>query len=104
VSQGWQVVLLLGALSYACKAAGPVLLGNRPLPEWLGSLVVLLPAALLSALVATSTFASDRSLVVDARAAGLVAAGLACWRRANFVVVVVVAAAATALARAVGLS
>jgi hypothetical protein len=60
----------------------------------------LLPAALLPALVVVNTFAGDRQLVVDARAAGLAVAVVASWRRAPFVVVVVAAAATTALVRA----
>jgi hypothetical protein len=61
----------------------------------------LLPAALFGALIVVSTFADDRSLVLEARVAGLAAAGVAVWRRANFVVVVLVAALATAAVRAV---
>jgi uncharacterized membrane protein len=58
-----------------------------------------LPVALLMALVAVGTFAEGRSLVLDARAAGLVAAAVALLLRAPFLVVVVVAAATTALVR-----
>ena len=49
------------------KAAGPLLLGGRPLPPRLGSVVSLAGPALLAALVATSTLASGTSLV-DRRA------------------------------------
>jgi branched-subunit amino acid transport protein len=62
---------------------------------------VLLPAALIAALVATSTFGDGRELRLDARVAGLAVAVVALWRRANFVVVVVAAATATALTRLV---
>ena len=61
----------------------------------------LLPLALLAALVVVQTFSDGRSLVIDARAAGLAAAGVAVLRRAPFIVVVVVAAATTAVVRAV---
>jgi hypothetical protein len=61
----------------------------------------LLPAALLAALVVVSTFASDRYLAVDARAAGVVAAAVALAARLPFVAVIVVAAVVTALVRAV---
>ena len=53
------------------KAAGPVALGGRDLPRWAERLIVLLPAALLSALVVVQTFADGKALVLDARAAGL---------------------------------
>ena len=61
----------------------------------------LLPVALLSALVATQTFATGQDLTLDARAAGLAVAAAAVLLRAPFLVVVVGAAGATALVRAV---
>lgn len=97
------VVVLIGlsAGTYALKAAGPLLLGGRRLPSRVDALARLLPAALLAALVVVNTVADDRALVVDARAVGVTAAGIALWRRAPFVVVVLVAVVATALTRAV---
>ena len=56
---------------------------------------VLLPVALLAALIATQTFGEG----VDARAAGLAAAVVAIVLRAPFLVVVAVAAVTTALLR-----
>jgi hypothetical protein len=65
--------------------------------------IPLLAPALLAALVITETFGNPgRSLVLDARAGGLVVAGIALWRRAPLYVVVLAAAAATALLRAIG--
>jgi branched-subunit amino acid transport protein len=49
-----EVWIAVGALTVICfliKAAGPVALGGRDLPHWAQRLIVLLPAALLSALV-----------------------------------------------------
>ena len=94
-------LLLLAAGTYALKAVGPLLLGDeRSLPPVMQRLALLLPAALLAALVATSTFIQDQRWSVDARLAGLVVAALALWRRLPFVAVVVLAAAATAAVRA----
>ncbi|MDH4169735.1 MAG: AzlD domain-containing protein [Acidimicrobiia bacterium] len=96
------VMVLLAAGTYALKAAGPLVLGGRSqLAGWLERLALLLPAPLLMALVATSTLVADGRWVVDARLAGLAAAAVALWRRANFVVVVLVAAATTAVVRLV---
>jgi branched-subunit amino acid transport protein len=97
----WVVVALVGAGTVAIKAAGPVLLGGRPLPERLTRVVELLAPAVLAALVAVQTFGDGRSLVVDERLLGVAAAGIALWRKAPLLVVVVVAAATTAIARAV---
>jgi branched-subunit amino acid transport protein len=101
VSTAWVVVLGLAAGTYALKAAGPLLLGGRRLPERAERMAVQLPAALLASLVVVSTVGGDRALVVDARLAGVVAAGVALRLRAPFVVVVVVAVAVTGLLRAV---
>lgn len=95
------VVVLAGlaAGTYVLKAAGPLLLGGRRLPTAVDNLAQHLPAALLAALVVVSTVADGRALTVDARVVGVVAGGIALWRRAPFVAVVLVAVAATALTR-----
>lgn len=96
-------IMLLASGTYLLKAAGPVLLGgDRRLPPHLERLTLLLPAPLLAALVAGSTFVADRAWAIDARAAGLAVAAVALWLRLPFVAVVLVAAAATAATRALG--
>jgi branched-subunit amino acid transport protein len=97
---GWIVIVGLSLGCYALKAAGPLVLGERELPGWLRQLSMLAPAALIAALAATATVASNRDLVLDARVAGVIAAAIALWRKAGFVTVVIVAAATTAAVRA----
>jgi len=99
----WGALLVLAAGTYACKAVGPLLLGDRPLPPAAAGVLTLLPAALLAALVATQTVGDGRALVLDARLAGVAAAGLAVWLRAPFIVVVAVGTAVAALLRLAGL-
>lgn len=101
MSGGWQVICALAIGTYALKSAGPLVLGGRKLPLALERAALLIPAALLAALTATSTFSDGETLVLDARAVGLAAAIVALLLRAPFVVVVVVAALAAAAARAV---
>jgi branched-subunit amino acid transport protein len=96
----WAAILALAAGTYAMKAAGPVVLGGRPLPARLEGVVALLPAAVFAALVVVETFARDGGLVLDARAAGVGAAAVAAWRGAPFLAVVGVAVVVTALVRA----
>jgi hypothetical protein len=60
----------------------------------------LLAPALLAALVAISTFGGERAIVLDERALGVAAAGVAVGLKAPPLVVVIVAAIVTALARA----
>jgi uncharacterized membrane protein len=103
MTEAWLIVLAVGGGTMAIKAAGPVLLGGRPLPDRLRAVVALLAPALLAALVATTTFADGQALVLDARVIGLGAAVIALLLRAPVLVVVVVAAVAAALARLVGI-
>lgn len=100
MSSTWLVVVLVGAGTIAIKAAGPILLGGKPLPERFTGVVELLAPAVLGALVAVQTFGAGQSLVVDERLIGVAAAAVALWRKAPLLIVVVVAAGATALARA----
>lgn len=95
------VIVGLGIGTYALKAAGPLLLGGRRLPERIERVAQQLPAALLASLVVVSTVAADRALLVDARLAGMVAAGAALRLRAPFIIVVGVAVAVTGVVRAV---
>lgn len=104
MSEAWGMVVAIGVGTMVIKAAGPVLLGGRPLPDRIRGVVALLAPALLAALVATNTLGSGQQLVLDARLIGLGAAALALVLRAPILVVVVVAAAAAAGARLVGIA
>jgi len=97
----WLTLLGLAAGAYAFKAVGLVLLGGRKLPAKLTDVMALLPAALLPALVVVGTLAAGgrRALVLDARAAGVLVAGAAAWRRAPFPVVIALGAVVTAVVR-----
>ena len=103
MTSAWLTVLVVAGATIAIKAAGPVILGGRQLPPAVLSVVALLPAALLSALVAVLTFQASGELAVDARAIGVAVAAVAIWLRTPILLVVLLAAAATALARASGI-
>jgi branched-subunit amino acid transport protein len=96
----WIAIGVLTVVCFAIKAVGPVALGGRDLPRWAERLIVLLPAALLSALVVVQTFADGKALVLDARAAGLAAALVAVALRASVLIVLLVAAGTAAGLRA----
>ena len=98
----WTLILSLGAVAYFLKLLGAVIIGQRSMPVALQRCLLLIPAALLSALIAKDTFTSGQSIVVDARVAGLSVAALLSWRRAPFAVIVVAGVGATALVRALG--
>ena len=100
----WGIVVAIGIGTMAIKAAGPVLLGGRPLPPRVQSVVAMLAPALLAALVATATFGSGQQLVADARIIGVAVAVGALLLRAPILVVVILAAAGAAVARLVGIT
>lgn len=97
----WGALLGLCAISYALKAAGPLLAGGRQLGPGFQSALDLVAVPLLAALILTQTLGTGHRLAIDARLPALAVAGLLVWRRAPFLVVVLAAAATAALVRAV---
>ena len=67
----WIAIGVVAVISAALKAAGPALLGGRPLPAPARAVVALLAPALLTAIVVVQTFTSGDALVLDARAPGV---------------------------------
>ena len=98
----WELVLLLGIGSFARKVIGLVVIGARTLPARIERCLVLIPAALISALVVKDTLSVGHDLVLDARAVGVGAAAIAAWRKLPLVAVILIGAAVTAAVRAVG--
>ncbi len=117
----WTAILALAGGAYLLKAVGLLLFGpatlatapsvgadgdveaplgtvggRASLPIRLGQL---LPPALLAALVVSQTVVSGTDLVLDARIAGVLAGGLAVWRKAPFWAVLLIAAAVSATIR-----
>jgi branched-subunit amino acid transport protein len=100
VSDTWVAVAVVGAVTIAFKAAGPVFLRGRPLPKRVEDMIELLAPVLLAALVVTQVFGGDRHIEFDERTIGIAAALVPLAMRAHIVVVAGVAAVATAVARA----
>lgn len=95
----WAAIIGAGIGCYLLKLLGlsvPASVLARPVVRRVADLI---PVALLAALVAVQVFADGTRLVLDARAAGLVAAVLLLLVRAPFLVVVLGAAATAALVR-----
>lgn len=101
MSAAWATVLAVGAGTIALKAVGPVGVSGRRLPTRVTELLEMVAPAILAALVITETFGRGRSLVLDARLAGVAAGIVAVVVRAPIWLVVVVGALATALVRLV---
>ena len=98
----WLTVVLCAVVTLVTKGVGPAATGARELPAPAVRVVVLLGAALLSALVVTNALADGDRLHVGADTAGVAVAGVLLWRRAHLLLAVVGAAAVTAALRALG--
>lgn len=99
----WTIVFVLAAGVWGQRFLG-MYVGGPVLSRYpaLGKLATLIPAAVVMAVIVQLTLASGRTLVVDARLAGMAVAGVLVWRRAPFVAVVLAAAVVTAAFRAIG--
>lgn len=102
MSAGWIAVIALAAGTALIKATGAALGGRQNLPPVMITVLRFLPPALLAGLIVTETFtAGSHQLGIDARAAGLAAAGVAVFFRAPMLVVIIVAVVVTAVSAAV---
>lgn len=92
--------LLAGCLGvYLFKLAGvsvPLTVLQRPRVQ---RLAALLPIVLLAALIGVQTLGAGQAVSLDARAAGVLVAAVAVWRRAPFLLVIALAVLTTALVR-----
>jgi branched-subunit amino acid transport protein len=96
----WSLVIWLSIGAYAFKMMGFVVIGTRKLPVVLSRCLMLIPAALLAALVFNGTFTDAQSIAVDERSVGLLVALIAAWRKLPLIVVIILGAATAALLRA----
>lgn len=102
MSDVWITVAALCVANAVLKAAGPLMVGGRPLSGRAASVIAMVAPALLASLVVYETLSADgRGIHVDARLVGLAAAAVALALKRSVLVVVTVAAVATALARAI---
>lgn len=98
--QAWTLIAALVFATVALKAVGPIAAGGRALPPRLASVIAVMPAALLSALVVTSTLVDENgNLGAGADAAGVLAGSAVVWRTGKVLHAVVVAAAVAAALR-----
>ena len=93
----WIATLMTSGICFLLKYLGyslPESVLNKPVIQRTN---LLIPIALLSALVAVQTFGSDKSVVIDHRLAGVGAAAIALKFKASFPVIMLVAAVTSAL-------
>jgi uncharacterized membrane protein len=97
----WITIVVLAIATAVIRASGPVILGGRSLHPRLMNVIELLAPALLAALVVVETFGGpDKTLELDARAAGLAAAAGVLYVRDSMLLAVGAAGVTAALVRA----
>jgi len=98
----WWWILVACVVAYLTKLLGYLVprkwLTNPRVARLAGTLTI----GLLASLTVANTLASGAQLAVDARLGALVAAAIALWLKAPFLVVVIVGAAAAAGLRLLG--
>lgn len=100
----WLAVLAACAVAYLLKLGGYLVPHSVLETPWVARVTMLLPVALLAALVVTQALLSEAgTLVLDARAGGVAAAVVALLLRAPFLLVIVLAAVTSAALRLAGL-
>ena len=100
MSAAWTTIIALTIGTAAIKASGPAAVGGRELPPRATRVIALLAPALLAALIVVETFGgTGRTLVIDARAAGMALAAVVLFTTDSLVGTIVAAAAGTALVR-----
>ena len=92
----WVLVGVLAAGTLALKTFGPLVAGGVQPPPALVRVIDLITPALLTALIVVSTFSDSRSLVLDARAAGVAVGVVLLLVRVPLVVALVAAAVVVA--------
>ena len=104
MSATWTTIVALAFTLVVTKGIGPAALGGRDLPRTFTKVIELLAPAILAALIAVGTFTdADGDLVVDARAAGLVAAAAVfAVRRGSILPAIAAAAIVAAAVRTLG--
>jgi uncharacterized membrane protein len=100
VTAVWTSIVVLAVANFVIKAAGPVLLGGRGLPQQLLNVIALLAPAILAALVVVGTFSEDDNLRIDAQTAGVAVSGAAFVLRLPMLAAIFLGALTAALLRA----
>jgi len=98
----WVLVLVLALGTLALKVLGPLVAGGTEPPPALVRVIDLLTPALLTALIVTSAFSTERELMIDARAAGVAVGLVLLLVRVPLVVALLAAAGAVAAIRLLG--
>jgi branched-subunit amino acid transport protein len=96
----WLSVLAVTVANWVLKAAGPLALGDRPLPSVARGVVSLMAPVLLSGLIVVELAGEDWAGLDGPQLTGVAVAGLAWAARAPMLAAVLLGALVTAVIRA----
>lgn len=99
----WGWIVAASLIAFATKLVGYLLPRAWLEAEGFRRVSKAMTIGLLAALVASNAFGSGQSLSLDSRALALLAAAIALWLRAPFLLVVIIGAVVAALGRLIGL-
>ena len=97
----WHWIVLACAVAFLTKWLGYAVPARFLQSPRMTQVAACVTVALLAALTVMNTFATGQNLALDARLVALVAAAVALWLRAPFLLVVIVGACAAALVRVI---
>lgn len=95
----WLAIFILSLGAYLFKIVGALVGVRREQSRKIKALLLLLPPALLSSLIALQTFELNGSLVLDARVVGVATGGILAYYRRPFYEIIVFSALVTAVVR-----
>ena len=95
----WDYIFMLALGAYAFKSGGLIILNKFNLDRFFQNSVLLIPIALLAALITEQTFVTDQAIDLDERFIGLLIALVLIKKKAPFLIIILCPVATVALLR-----
>ena len=95
----WDYIFMLALGAYAFKSGGLIILNKFNLDRFFQNSVLLIPIALLAALITEQTFVTDQAIDLDERFIGLLIALVLIKKNAPFLIFILCPVVAVALLR-----
>ena len=84
----WDYIFMLALGAYAFKSGGLIILNKFNLDRFFQNSVLLIPIALLAALITEQTFVTDQAIDLDERFIGLLIALVLIKKKAPFLIII----------------
>ena len=95
----WDYIFMLALGAYAFKSGGLIILNKFNLDRFFQNSVLLIPIALLAALITEQTFVIDQAVDLDERFIGLLIALVLIKKKTPFLIIILCPVVAVALLR-----